>query len=587
MNLIDKTPQYNIPEFVDIDILRLNLELPETLENLGVQKGAEIYKVEREERPEGKIISLSGVSNEFKAGDVFAMAQDLQAKQYRILDIVKTTNSNKQYTNFVYECLTDSDAEVENENGKVFKIARTQSATAEVPYLDAENYGSAKYETVEHTIADYAVFDEVKNSLPFVYDTAKLKFFAKTPGEDGNQIDIAIANASDFNANKYLKSGITLDGQFDYIPEEGQFAVIVFYKNEIVETFIVSFDELAKNDKNEFIFIETLINKQSSYVLVKVNEALPNTIRTSLMDNIIHLSNGSFSEAGKDDLEDAHDTLSNKETIDIDIVICNELHPQAGANLAIQRADCVAYMGVPRSCSVGLKQGISRDSTVAFRKELNIDSKYVALFSNYKYQYLSELGDNRWVNMAGDVAGVKAQSNFNTASWYAAAGLNRGLIKNVVKLAQSFDQSSRDVLYKAGVNPIVAFPNSSPVIWGQKTLQTKASSFDRINVVCLFNYLERSLGNMSKYALFSQNDEFTRSYITSLIKPFLSQVKSGRGISDFLCLCDTSNNTPQIIANNQFVIDIWIRPTYAVEFIHLKFTNVGTNDFSIVTGSAS
>lgn len=131
------------------------------------------------------------------------------------------------------------------------------------------------------------------------------------------------------------------------------------------------------------------------------------------------------------------------------------------------------------------------------------------------------------------------------------------------------------------------FPNTGAVLWGQKTLQTKASSFDRVNVVALFNYLERSLGRMSKYALFEFNDEFTRSYVTSLIKPFLSQVKSGRGISDYIVICDESNNPAQVVANNQFVVDIYVKPNYSAELILLRFTNVGTNDFSIVTGTAS
>lgn len=134
---------------------------------------------------------------------------------------------------------------------------------------------------------------------------------------------------------------------------------------------------------------------------------------------------------------------------------------------------------------------------------------------------------------------------------------------------------------------MLIFPNTGAVLWGQKTLQTKASSFDRVNVTSLFNHLERSLARMSKYALFEFNDSFTRNYVVSIIRPFLAQVKSGRGITDYLVVCDDSNNTAQVVANNQFVLDIYIKPNYSAELILLRFTNVGTNDFSIVTGSAS
>lgn len=581
MNLIDKTPQYDVPEFIQTDAIRvvLDTEAPKSI--------AKLFEIETEEVPSGFTISTTGTSNEFKAGDIFAMAEDLQAKQFRVLDVIKTTHNGTIYTNLNYKCLTDDEAEVENENGKIFKIARTQSATAEVPYSNIDNYDSSKYENFEHTIADYATFDEVKNSLPFAYDTAKLKFFARTPGEDGNQIDIAIANVDDFNKGKYIKTGITLDGQFDYTPYGDQFAVIVLYKNEIVESFIVSFDESAKNDKNEFIFVETIINKQSSYILVKVNENLPNTIKTCLDVDLIKLSNGSYSEAGADDIIDGYNTFSNKEELDVDIVIGNEVYQKAATDLAISRADCIAYIGAPRSCSVGLKSSAANTATVQYRKDLNIDSKYVTLSSNYKYQYCAEFGDNRWINLAGDVAGLKAQSNFNNYTWYAAAGLNRGNVKNVVKLAYSPDSANRDELYKNGVNPILIFPNTGAVLWGQKTLQTKESSFSRVNVVALFNYLERSLARMSKYALFEFNDSFTRSYVLSLIRPFLAQVKSGRGVADYLVICDESNNTSQVVANNQFVVDVYVKPNYSAEQIWLRFTNVGTNDFSIVTGSTN
>ena len=581
MNLIDKTPQYDVPEFIQTDAIRVTLdaEAPKSI--------AKLFEIETEGVPSGFTISTTGTSSEFKAGDIFAMAEDLQAKQFRILDVIKTTHNGTVYTNLNYKCLTDDEAEVENENGKIFKISRTQSATAEVPYTNINNYDSAKYENFEHTIADYATFDETKNSLPFAYDTAKLKFFARTPGEDGNSIDIAIANADDFNKGKYIKTGLTLDGQFDYTPYGNQFAIIVLYQNEIVESFIVSFDETAKNDKNEFIFVETIVNKQSNYILVKVNENLPNTIKTCLDNELIKLSNGSYSEAGADDIIDGYNSFSNKEELDVDIVIGNEVYQKAATDLAISRADCIAYIGAPRSCSVGLKSSAANTATVQYRKDLNIDSKYVTLNNNYKYQYCAEFGDNRWINLAGDIAGLKAQSNFNNYTWYAAAGLNRGNIKNVVKLAYSPDGTQRDELYKNGINPCVIFPNTGAVLWGQKTLQTKASSFDRVNVVALFNYLERSLARMSKYALFEFNDSFTRSYVLSLVKPFLAQVKSGRGIADYLTICDESNNTAQVIANNQFILDIYVKPNYSAEYIYLRFTNVGTNDFSIVTGSAS
>lgn len=594
MVLNNITDAYAIPETLDYEAISFTLSgSPAPL-----SATTPVYEVISEDKPKGFVISLKGSTQDFKAGDIFAMSDDLTEKQFRVISVTYTTKGGVIYTNLEYKCITDDELEAQNVNGYLYKVTRTQSACAEVPFENlavGETFSDA-YDSTEHTVENYNVFDEVKGSLPFINATAKLKIFAKTPGTNGNSIDVGIANVGDFAEGKvtYLKGneidgGIILANQFDYVPYGEQFAVIVMYENEIVETFIVSFDETEKNDKNEFIFAETAINGKSDYILVSVNSALPNTVKTCLGNDLIKLSCGSYSEAGEDDILAGYDTFSNKEEMDVDIIIGNEVCPQAATSLAIGREDCVAYIGAPRSASVGLKASVANTETVAFRREkLRVDSKYCALYSNYKYQYCSELGGNRWINLAGDAAGVRAKTNFDTANWYPAAGLNRGIIKNVVKLAVSPNQSQRDVLYKAGINPIITdISSGSSMIWGQKTLQTKASSFDRINVVNLFNHLERSLGRMSKYMLFEFNDEFQRSYAVSLIKPFLSQVKSGRGISDFMVICNETNNTAQVIANNQFVIDVYVKPNYSAEFIYLRFTNVGTNDFSIVTGSAS
>lgn len=120
----------------------------------------------------------------------------------------------------------------------------------------------------------------------------------------------------------------------------------------------------------------------------------------------------------------------------------------------------------------------------------------------------------------------------------------------------------------------------------QKTAQTKASSLDRINIRRLLCEMERALGKMSKYSLFEFNDAFTRNYIVSIIKPYLAQKKAARALQDFLVVCDESNNTPQVVAQNQLLIDIYFKPTYVAEWIILHFVNVGTNDFSIaISGS--
>lgn len=575
------TDIYDIPEFLtqEVTIITLDKEPGE------LNEATSVYLLEGESQPNSNyILSLRGANTELKRGDIIAFSDVLTDPRFRILSISDIVVNGEAFTNITYEGTEDSEAIVEATKGfPVYLVKSTKSACVEVPVESSEvKYDASEYELYDHTIANFNTFDEDKLSKPFVYKDAKLKIFAKTPGVWGNKIDVAIAHPDDFNKGKYITDGIPLDSQFDYTPYGDQFAVIVLYANEIQESFIVSLGLTDKNEKNEFTYIETMINGKSSYILVSVNEATQGKPKTCLGEDLLKLSNGMDSTPGIDDIIDAYTIFENKEEIDVDILICNESYPKAAVDVAITRSDCIAFMGAPKSCSVGYKSTIANQKTLDFRKSLNIDSKYVTLCSNYKYQYCAELGGYRWVNLAADIAGLKAQTNYNQANWYAAAGLNRGLIKNCEALAYSPTQAMRDALYKNGINPVVMFPNTGAVLWGQKTLQTKASSFDRVNVVSLFNHLERSLGRMSKYSLFEFNDSFTRNYLVSIIKPFLAQVKAGRGIADYLVICDSSNNPASVIATNQLVIDVYIKPTYVAEFIHLRFVNAGSNDFSIV-----
>lgn len=161
--------------------------------------------------------------------------------------------------------------------------------------------------------------------------------------------------------------------------------------------------------------------------------------------------------------------------------------------------------------------------------------------------------------------------------------MNRGKLKGVLKIAFNPNVSARDELYKNSLNPIVSFAGQGIVIWGQKTLLSKDSSFSRINTRGLFNILERSLEKMARFQIMEFNDTFTRNSIISMISPYLSTVKAGRGIVDYLIVCDESNNTPDVISRNYLVIDVFIKPSYVVEFIHLRFTNAGTRSFSEIT----
>lgn len=214
---------------------------------------------------------------------------------------------------------------------------------------------------------------------------------------------------------------------------------------------------------------------------------------------------------------------------------------------------------------------------------LNINSSYSAIYGNF-FKIFDRFNEkDRWVSVGGFIAGAMARNDFNDSPWQAVAGLNRGILSNISQIAVNPSKSQRDVLYYSRINPIVNFQGEGIVIWGQKTLQSTASAFDRINVRRLFLYLEKAISKMAKSFLFEFNDDFTRTRFRALVNPFLSEVKARRGVYDYLVVCDESNNTPQVIDSNTFVGDVYIKAARVAEFIQLNFINTPTGlDFSVI-----
>jgi len=185
-----------------------------------------------------------------------------------------------------------------------------------------------------------------------------------------------------------------------------------------------------------------------------------------------------------------------------------------------------------------------------------------------------------------DIAGLCARTDTIADPWFSPGGLNRGQIKNVVKLAYSPNKTDRDELYKNGINPVVSFPGEGTVLFGDKTLLDKPSAFDRINVRRLFIVLEKAIATAGKYQLFEFNDAFTRAQFRNLVEPFLRDVRGRRGIYDFRVVCDETNNTGEVIDRNEFVADIFIKPSRSINFMQLNFIATRTGvSFEEVVGA--
>lgn len=252
-------------------------------------------------------------------------------------------------------------------------------------------------------------------------------------------------------------------------------------------------------------------------------------------------------------------------------------------NIGTQRKDCVTFISPDINLVVN-NFGFEAASLVTARNNMR-NTSYGFLDSGYKYQYDPWNDVYRWIPLNGDMAGLAAATDQARAPWWSFAGFNRGQIQNLVKLAWNPRQADRDLLYSNGINPVVTFPGQGTILYGDKTLLSTPSAFNRVNVRRLFIVLETAIKLASQYTLFEFNDDFTRAQFRAMVNPYLQQVKGQRGIYDFLVVCDSTNNTPNIIDANQFVGDIYIKPARSINFIQLNFIAVATGvNFSEIVG---
>ncbi len=367
----------------------------------------------------------------------------------------------------------------------------------------------------------------------------------------------------------------------------------------------------AKNLDGSTSYYKNVINDGSNYIWWANDRGNAGSATSTLIASATTTAPGNFRlTLGADGYDEstvslatvasAYDLFASAEDVDISLVLQGK--PIGGTtvvagetiedyqlanylidNIAEVRKDCIVLIS-PSKDKVLNNLGNEAISCKNWRGALR-SSSYGVIDSGYKYQYDRYNDIYRWIPLNGDIAGLCVRTDNTNDAWWSPGGFNRGQIKNVVKLAWNPRKAERDILYSNGVNPVVTFPGLGTVLYGDKTLLAKPSAFDRINVRRLFIVLEKAIATASKYSLFEFNDAFTRAQFKNLVVPYLRMIQGRRGITDFLVVCDDTNNTAQVIDNNQFVGDIYIKPARSINFIQLNFVAVGTGvQFSEVVG---
>ena len=390
------------------------------------------------------------------------------------------------------------------------------------------------------------------------------------------------------------KSGANDEIHIIVLDEDGNFTGTA---NNVVEKWaFVSKAADAKDSSGSSIYYPNVLNDQSEYVWWTGHQpgatnwgsnaqgVTFNEIRVPFSASMSGGEDGTITTAN---VISAYAQFANADSVDISLIISGPANQAIATNLisniAEVRKDCLVFLSPERSDVVN-NPGNEVTDSLAYRDSLTSTS-FAVMDSGWKYQYDKYNDTYRYVPLNGDIAGLCARTDLERDPWYSPGGLNRGIIKNVIKLAYNPTKTNRDDLYVKGINPVVSFQGEGTVLFGDKTMLSKPSAFDRINVRRLFVVLEKSIARAARFSLFEFNDQFTRAQFVALVEPFLRDVQGRRGITDFRVVCDETNNTGEVIDRNEFVGDIYIKPARSINFIQLNFVAVRTGvSFDEVVG---
>ena len=434
---------------------------------------------------------------------------------------------------------------------------------------------------------------------------------ARYAGAIGNTLRVSVADANTYTGWTYATQFTSAPGTSTYVSNKGgsldEVHVIVVdedglfsgTRGTVLEKFgFVSKASDAKDDSGNNNYYKQVLENKSSYVYwmshpttiatgTSWGSTANNTAFANLTANVtVSLSGGVDGTITTANVVTAYDSFDPAESVDIALVVsgpANQTLADSLISMAETRKDCVVFLSPEKADCVD-NAGSETTDIRAYRDTLTSTS-YAVLDSNWKYQYDKYNDVYRWVPLNGDVAGLCARTDLERDPWFSPGGLNRGIIKNSIKLAWNPTKTNRDDLYVKGINPIVTFQGEGTVLFGDKTLLSKPSAFDRINVRRLFIVLEKAIARAARFSMFEFNDQFTRAQFVALVEPFLRDVQGRRGITDFRVVCDETNNTGEVIDRNEFIGDIYIKPARSINFIQLNFVAVRTGvSFDEVVG---
>ena len=393
------------------------------------------------------------------------------------------------------------------------------------------------------------------------------------------------------------RGGVNDEVHIAIIDEDGDLSGT---KGTVLEKFAaLSKASDSKTPQGDTNYYPDVIYNQSSYIFWMDHNASGsnwgNVAASTTFTDVTSVSNVSLINGADGDVatigqvKSAYEKYLDADTVDIGLIIAGPslttVHIDNLITIAENRMDAIVFASPERSDVVNVANtNTQKDNVISFFNGIG-SSSYVFFDNGYKYMYDRYNDVYRYVPLNGDTAGLAARTDLIADAWYSPAGLNRGIVRGAVKLAFNPTKPQRDELYRARVNPVTTFPGQGTVLFGDKTGLAVPSAFDRINVRRLFIVLERAIATASKVQLFEFNDEFTRAGFRNMVEPFLREIQGRRGITDYLVVCDETNNTGEVIDRNEFVAEIFVKPARSINFITLSFVATRTGvSFEEVAG---
>lgn len=444
------------------------------------------------------------------------------------------------------------------------------------PKIESNGNWMARYPGAKGNSLAVAVCDST------VTLTADIGVSGNTSGTWGDYFDIAPGTS---------EHATSMGGSLDemhilVIDEDGEFSGT---KGTVLEKYdFVSKATDAKTENGASNYYVEVVNSTSKYIRAAypgaLNSNTSGTIASTWVAQGTEVDSLTLGSNISDTPTAAYivglDLFANEDEVDVAFILtgaASSTVAQHAIDIATNRRDCIAFISPEYSdVQQGQSGGTIAANIVSFKSTLNRSSSYYFVDSGWKYQYDKYNDKYRWLPLNGDIAGLCARTDNTRDPWWSPGGFNRGNIQNIIKLAWNPNKTQRDLIYKNGINPVVSFPGEGTILYGDKTGLAKPSAFDRINVRRLFIILEKTIATAAKYSLFEFNDEFTRAQFVSMVEPFLREVKGRRGIYEFRVVCDSTNNTPQVIDNNEFRGDIYIQAAKSINFIQLNFVATRT-----------